>query len=196
MIYVSISTIPQRLKNISTTIESLLTQTQKPDKIFINIPNKYKRFNEIINDEQIPKFFDKRVEITRCEDCGPGTKLLGSLDKLNKNSLLILADDDHVYEDYMIEKFYYFYSKAPDNAYSFYVHPLGTFGVGQGADGFGINTNHLSGIKIFYDKIVKNYKELFLYDDVWISYFLYFFKKIKYFLYKIILKKIMTTKDL
>ena len=49
MIYVSISTIPQRLKNISTTIESLLTQTQKPDKIFINIPNKYKRFNEIIN---------------------------------------------------------------------------------------------------------------------------------------------------
>jgi len=179
MIYVSISTIPQRLKNISTTIESLLTQTQKPDKIFINIPNKYKRFNEIINDEQIPKFFDKRVEITRCEDCGPGTKLLGSLDKLNKNSLLILADDDHVYEDYMIEKFYYFYSKAPDNAYSFYVHPLGTFGVGQGADGFGINTNHLSGIKIFYDKIVKNYKELFLYDDLWISYFLYFFKKNK-----------------
>ena len=179
MIYVSISTIPQRLKNISTTIESLLTQTQKPDKIFINIPNKYKRFNEIINDEQIPKFFDKRVEITRCEDCGPGTKLLGSLDKLNKNSLLILEDDDHVYEDYMIEKFYYFYSKAPDNAYSFYVHPLGTFGVGQGADGFGINTNHLSGIKIFYDKIVKNYKELFLYDDLWISYFLYFFKKNK-----------------
>ena len=179
MIYVSISTIPQRLKNISTSIESLLTQTQKPDKIFINIPNKYKRFNEIINDEQIPKFFDKRVEITRCEDCGPGTKLLGSLDKLNKNSLLILADDDHVYEDYMIEKFYYFYSKAPDNAYSFYVHPLGTFGVGQGADGFGINTNHLSGIKIFYDKIVKNYKELFLYDDLWISYFLYFFKKNK-----------------
>ena len=68
---------------------------------------------------------------------------------------------------------------TPDNAYSFYVHPLGNFGIGQGADGFAINTNHLSGIKNFYDKVVKNYKELFLYDDLWISYFLYFFKKNK-----------------
>tara|TARA_B100001765_G_scaffold210765_1_gene172467 strand:- start:208 stop:939 length:732 start_codon:yes stop_codon:yes gene_type:complete len=179
MIYVSISTIPQRVKNINLSVDSLLKQTKKPDKIFINIPNKYKRFDEIVNDNQIPKFSDSRVEVTRCEDCGPGTKLLGSLDKLNKNSLLILADDDHIYEDYMIEKFYYFYSRAPNNAYSFYVHPLGNFGVGQGADGFAINTNHLDGIKIFYDKIVKNYKELFLYDDLWISYFLYFFRKNK-----------------
>ena len=90
-----------------------------------------------------------------------------------------MADDDHTYEDYMIEKFFYFYSKAPNNAYSFYVHPLGNFGVGQGADGFAINTNHLNGIKNFYDIVVKNYKELFLYDDLWISYFLYFLKKNK-----------------
>ena len=179
MIYVSISTIPQRLKNLNKSVESLLKQTQKPDKIFINIPFKYKRFSEIIKDDQIPKFDNNIVEVTRCEDCGPGTKLLGSLNKLKKNSLLILADDDHVYEDYMIEKFLYFYSMTPDNAYSFYVHPLGNFGIGQGADGFAISTNHLSGIKNFYDKIVKNYKELFLYDDLWISYFLYFFKKNK-----------------
>ena len=179
MIYVSISTIPQRLKNLNKSVESLLKQVQKPDKIFINIPFKYKRFSETIEDDQIPKFDNNIVEITRCEDCGPGTKLLGSLNKLEKNSLLILADDDHVYEDYMIEKFFHFYSMTPDNAYSFYVHPLGNFGIGQGADGFAINTNHLSGIKNFYDKVVKNYKELFLYDDLWISYFLYFFKKNK-----------------
>ena len=179
MIYVSLSTIPQRIKNLHQSVDSLLKQTKKPDKIFINIPNKYKRFDEIINDSQIPKFSDSRVEITRCEDCGPGTKLLGSLDKLNKNSLIILADDDHLYEDYMIEKFYYFYSKAPNNSYSFYVHPLGNFGVGQGADGFAINTNHLKGIKNFYNKVIKDYKELFLYDDLWISYFLYFFRKNK-----------------
>ena len=179
MIYVSLSTIPQRIKNLHQSVDSLLKQTKKPDKIFINIPNKYKRFDEIVHDSQIPKFSDSKIEITRCEDCGPGTKLLGSLNKLNKDSLIILADDDHLYEDYMIEKFYYFYSKAPDNAYSFYVHPLGNFGVGQGADGFAINTNHLEGIKIFYNKIVKDYKELFLYDDLWISYFLYFFRKNK-----------------
>ena len=189
MIYISISTIPQRLKNLNESIKSLLKQTRKPDKIFINIPYKYKRFNEIIEDDQIPKFDSNLIEITRCEDCGPATKLLGSLNKLEKNSLVILADDDHVYENYMIEKFFYFYSKAPNNAYSFYVHPLGKFGIGQGADGFAINTNHLKGIKNFYDKIVKDYKELFLYDDLWISYFLYFFKKNKILSLKDHLKK-------
>ena len=173
------STIPQRLKHLKESVNSLLNQTRKPDKIFVNIPYKYKRFRETIEDNQIPKFDDNIVEVTRCEDCGPGTKLLGSLNKLEKNSLLILADDDHAYEDYMIEKFFYFYSKGPNNAYSFYVHPLGNFGIGQGADGFAINTNHLKGIKIFYDKVVKDYEELFLYDDLWISYFLFFFKKNK-----------------
>ena len=179
MIYISISTIPQRLKHLKESVHSLLNQTRKPDKIFVNIPYKYKRFRETIEDNQIPKFDSSIVEVTRCEDCGPGTKLLGSLNKLEKNSLLILADDDHTYEDYMIEKFFYFYSKAPNNAYSFYVHPLGNFGIGQGADGFAINTNNLNGIKNFYDKVIKDYKELFLYDDLWISYFLYFFKKNK-----------------
>ena len=179
MIYISISTIPQRVKHLNESVNSLLHQTRKPDKIFVNIPYKYKRFKETIEDNQIPKFDSSIVEITRCEDYGPGTKLLGSLNKLNKDSLIILADDDHTYEDYMIEKFFYFYSKAPNNAYSFYVHPLGNFGIGQGADGFAINTNHLKGINNFYDKVVKDYKELFLYDDLWISYFLYFFKKNK-----------------
>jgi len=179
MIYVSTSTIPQRIKNLDKSIKSLLNQSKKPDKIFINIPFKYKRFNETIKDDEIPKFDSSVVEITRCEDFGPATKLLGSLDKLEKNSLIILFDDDHVYENYMVEKFSYFYSKAPNNAYSFYVHPLGKFGIGQGADGFGINTNFLDGIKNFYNKVVKDYKELFLYDDLWISYFLYFFKKNK-----------------
>jgi len=179
MIYVSLSTIPSRLKNLHKSLDSLIKQSKKPDKIFINIPNNYKRFKETINDDQIPKFTDSTIEITRCEDCGPGTKILGSLDKFKKDSLVILVDDDHAYEDYMIEKFFYFYSKAPNNAYSFYVHPLGNFGVGQGADGFAVNTNHLSGMQSFYDRVVKNYKELFLHDDLWISYFLYFFKKNK-----------------
>ena len=179
MIYVSLSTIPQRIKHLDKTVESLLKQSLKPDKIFINIPMRFKRFTETIDNNQLPDFDDNSIEITRCEDCGPGTKLLGSINKLKKDSLIVLADDDNIYEDYMIEKFNHYYSIAPENSYSFYVHPLGNFGIGQGADGFAINTNHLNGIQKFYDSVVKNYKELFLYDDLWISYFLYFFKKNK-----------------
>jgi len=179
MIYISLTTIPPRIKNLNKSVDSLLNQTQKPDKIFINIPYKYKRFDETIRDDQIPKFNNKIVEIVRCEDRGPGTKLMGSLKKFEKDSLIVLADDDHIYENYMVEKFFYFYSIKPDNAFSFYVHPIGNFGVGQGADGFAINTNHLSGISEFYEKIIKDYKELFLNDDLWISYFLNILKKKK-----------------
>ena len=179
MIYVSITTIPQRLKNLNKSVDSLLNQTKKPDKIFINIPNKYKRFKETINSNQIPKFESGIVEIIRCEDYGPGTKLLGSIDKVKKDSLIILVDDDHIYEDYMIEKFFSYYSKAPENAYSFYVHPLKDFGVGQGADGFAINTNSLIGVKKFYDEVVKMNEDLFIHDDLWTSFFLFFIKKIK-----------------
>ncbi len=179
MIYISISLIPSRLNNLQETIETLLKQTKKPDKIFINIPYQYKRFNETIKESEIPHFNNDIIEVTRTDDYGPGTKLLGSINKVEKNSLLILADDDHLYKDYMIEKFFYFYSKAPNNAYSFYVYPIENFPVGQGADGFAINTNHLDGIENFYDKIVKHNKDLFLNDDLWISYFLYFIKKNK-----------------
>ncbi len=178
MIYISLSTIPNRLNTISQSIDSLINQTLKPDKIFVNIPYEYKRFKKKILQEDIPSFPDI-VEVTRCEDSGPGTKLLGSLSKVKKNSLLILADDDQIYENYMIDTFNKFYKKNSDNAYSFYVHPLGKFGIGQGADGFAINSNSLNNIRLFYDKVVKNNFDLFLYDDLWISFFLFFIKKNK-----------------
>ena len=179
MIYISLTTIPKRLKNLKKSIDSLLNQTYKPNKIFINIPSRYKRFKETIEDKDIPRFDNPIVEITRCEDFGPGTKLLGSLDKFEKNSLIILADDDHIYEDFMVEKFNYFFSKAPENAYSFYVHPLQNFGVGQGADGFAINSNYLKGIDKFYDQVVKKNDDLFIHDDLWTSFFLFYVKKVK-----------------
>ena len=179
MIYVSLTTIPSRVKNLNKSVESLLKQTNKPDKIFVNIPIKYHRFEEVIKEKDIQKFDDTIIEVTRCEDFGPGTKLLGSLEKIKNNSLLILADDDHAYENYMVEKFNYFYKKAPENAYSFYVHPLSNFGVGQGADGFAINSNFLNGIDKFYENVVKENEDLFIHDDLWTSFFLFYVKKIK-----------------
>ena len=62
MIYVSLSTIPQRIENLHQSVDSLLKQTKQPNKIFINIPNKYKRFDEIVHDSQIPKFSTTMVK--------------------------------------------------------------------------------------------------------------------------------------
>ena len=49
---VSMSTIPSRVKNISEIIDKINEQTLKPNKIYLNIPFKYKRFpNHIINED-------------------------------------------------------------------------------------------------------------------------------------------------
>ena len=68
MIYVSLSTIPKRLNYLKESIDSLLKQTKKPDKIFINIPYAYKRFSEKIENEQLPKFNNKTIDgLLHCE---------------------------------------------------------------------------------------------------------------------------------
>ena len=80
---VSLTTIPSRIKNVYKTIENLNNQTIKPDKIFLNIPIKYKRFkNDKIRENDISELKKLNIEVIRCEDYGPGTKLMGSLDKI------------------------------------------------------------------------------------------------------------------
>jgi hypothetical protein len=171
---VSLTTIPSRIREVSLTIDSLINQTKKPEKIFLNIPYKYERFPEqVISTEYLEKLRNlKNLEITRCEDFGPGTKLLGSINNLEKYSHVVLVDDDHVYQKDMFEIFFNEALKKPDNAYSFCVYEIEDLKVGQGADGFMINTNYLKKIILFFNNYVKKNKSLFFNDDLWISIYL------------------------
>ena len=170
----SLTTIPSRIREVSLTIDSLINQTKKPEKIFLNIPYKYERFPEqVISTEYLEKLRNlKNLEITRCEDFGPGTKLLGSINNLEKYSHVVLVDDDHVYQKDMFEIFLNEALKKPDNAYSFCVYEIEDLKVGQGADGFMINTNYLKNIILFFNNYVKKNKSLFFNDDLWISIYL------------------------
>jgi hypothetical protein len=171
---VSLTTIPSRIREVSLTIDSLINQTKKPEKIFLNIPYKYERFPEqVISTEYLEKLRNlKNLEITRCEDFGPGTKLLGSINNLEKYSHVVLVDDDHVYQKDMFEIFFNEALKKPENAYSFCVYEIEDLKVGQGADGFMINTNYLKNIILFFNNYVKKNKSLFFNDDLWISIYL------------------------
>jgi hypothetical protein len=171
-IYVSLTTIPARIKNINGCINSLLNQTRKPDQIFINVPTKYKRFVETINDEDLALITAPNVKIVRCIDYGPGTKLLGSYKLLDNDSMLVIVDDDMIYKNYMIETMYQAFMANPNQAYSFCVDIFGGVPVGKGADGFAINTSSLSKLDIFYEYI-QNDKYLFYHDDYWISHYLH-----------------------
>ena len=96
-IYVNFTTIPSRISSIEPVIKSLVNQTEKISKIFINIPRKYIRFKEKV---KIPEFLEKYksdVEIFYLDnDYGPLTKVIGPLinEKIGSNDIILITDDD------------------------------------------------------------------------------------------------------
>ena len=177
---VSLTTIPSRIENINITIDSINKQTIKPDKIFLNLPTEFRRFkNNKFTDEYIKKVAYENLEITRCKDYGPGTKIMGSLKKIkDKYDFVILLDDDHIYHEKVLEIFLKNFKKKPLN-YSFYLNKIFNIKMGQCADGFLINSKYLDQIEEFYLKNVEKNKNLFHDDDLWLALYLYFVKKTK-----------------
>ena len=175
---ISLSSIPSRFQSVKEVINSLNQQTIRPDNIFLNIPFSYERFPEIkdVNIDIFKDIKDDNFQIIRCKDYGPGTKLLGSVSLLKNFDYVILVDDDHTYHPRMCEILNKYFKFNKEQAYSFFTVRIYDLIMGQGADGFLINSNHLEGILDFYNKYVKNYKYCFLNDDFWISFFLKKFK--------------------
>ena len=103
-IYIGITTIPARLPYIHNTLNSLLEQDIKPNKIYVFIPQKSKRFNIEYDIKQIKHNLindpDGIIEyITGINDEGPITKFYKLLDLVpnDNNNYLFLADDDVIY---------------------------------------------------------------------------------------------------
>ena len=169
---VSLTTIPPRYKSIKKTLESLKKQTIKANKIFLNIPHKFKRFDNLdVDIKDLENSYDN-LEIIRCNDYGPGTKLLGSLQQILKFDYVVLVDDDHIYQKNMFELFNQEAFKNKEKSYSFSVSDILDCKVGQGADGFLIKTVNLNNILNFFNNYVKNNQSLFYNDDLWISIYL------------------------
>lgn len=169
---ISLTTIPPRFSTISKTLDSLVKQTKKADKIYLNIPSKFERFpDKIFNSSNLNKKYDN-LEITECEDYGPGTKLLGSLNKILDYDYVVLVDDDHFYKKEMLEIFLKKWKENQNKSYSFCVYDVLDCKIGQGADGYLISKNHIKGILEFFNKYIKNNKKLLFNDDLWISIFL------------------------
>ena len=193
---VSMSTIPARISNLNEILYKINGQTLKPNKIFLNIPYHYKRFmNETVSEDRIKKINEKNLEIVRCDDYGPGTKIMGAIDRVKEFDCVILLDDDHIYDKNILEIFIENFIKERIN-YSFYLNKIFNIKMGQCADGFLINTELLDNIKIFYEKFVKNNKNMFLDDDLWLAIYLQkeknsFIKNLKNIFYEKTNKKVV-----
>ena len=176
---ITLTTIPSRLGNIYKTIKSIERQTLKPNKIFLNIPNKYYRFPNItIAEIEIEKLKSELVQINRCNDFGPATKIMGALNEVKEFDCAIIIDDDHIYDERMCEIFIKEFEKKKNN-YSYYIQKIFSINMAQCADGFLINCAHLNEIDKFYEIYVRKNKNMFLDDDLWISMYLQMIKKTK-----------------
>ena len=166
------STIPSRVKNINDVLVNINNQTLKPDKIFLNIPLVYNRFkNDVISEKDLEHINKENIEIIRCKDYGPGTKIMGSIGKVRNYDCVILLDDDHIYNENMCQIFLEAFKKKQIN-YSFYLNNIFKIKMGQCADGLLMNTKILNDIENFYEKYVKNNKNMFLDDDLWLAIYL------------------------
>src|SRR5947207_5798980 len=119
----SLSTVPDRINNLSPTIRSLLKQTRPPDEIVLAIP-------EFSVREQrpyvVPKYISRlpRVRVLHCaEDWGPATKFIGAIqDELaagRENSLIMVVDDDRLYPRDALETYLYYSEQLPNAALCF-----------------------------------------------------------------------------
>ena len=169
---VSMSTIPERVRNIEEILSKINEQTLKPNKIFLNVPYEYKRFkNKFVDEKELNNIKIHNVEINRCKDFGPGTKIMGSIKKVKNFDCVILIDDDHLYDENIFEIFIDKFKKEKIN-YSFYLNKIFNIKMGQCADGFLINTKLLDNIENFYKIFVENNKNMFLDDDLWLAIYL------------------------
>jgi len=169
---VSMSTIPSRIKSVYKTLDNIKKQKKQPEKIFLNIPYEYKRFkNEKINEQDIIDLKRDNLVISRCEDFGPGTKIMGSIEEVKKYDCVIIIDDDHLYDENIFQIFVDEFKKNKIN-YSFYLNKIFNIKIGQCADGFLINTDLLIGISAFYEKYVRSNTNMFMDDDLWLAIFL------------------------
>jgi len=96
MLVASLSSIPPRFGAISLTLESLLGQSARPDRVILWIPQAYRRFADW--DGSLPAV-PEGVEIARTEDdLGPATKILPATRAFRGQDVdLLLCDDDRAY---------------------------------------------------------------------------------------------------
>jgi len=173
--YVSLSTIPKKFPNVSTTIDSLLNQTMLPTAILLHISKKY---SFRCGDTTIPeadiaalrnKYHGTLVHINILEnDYGPGTKLLGALESglVPRDARIIIVDDDVVYLPTFLEKL-----SAGNHLVAANVgYKMKNIMVGEGFGGFLMNINVLDGFINFYEQI-KTLDYVNYHDDIYISFY-------------------------
>lgn len=161
-VIITMSTIPARLPNAFKIIKHFLKHVKGIDKFVLNIPWKYKRWPHLSVDV-IHHIDDPRFILNRCDDLGPLTKFLPTLDIIPTDSILIVRDD----MCYKLDAFKDIAERQDryrDRAFSFYVYeykPQKSFGpsihVPQGADLISMTSDLVKHFPIWFQQFIDRH---------------------------------------
>ena len=111
-IIISLTSFPGRIKTVDQTIETLLEQTWKADRVVLWLAES--QFPK--KDRELPKKLlalrERGLEIRWCEDWRSYKKLIPSLNEF-PNDIIVTADDDLLYPRNWLEPLVYAYLKTP-----------------------------------------------------------------------------------
>lgn len=182
-VIVSLTTTPVRIKKIWPTLTSIMLQSVQPEKIYLWIPKKFKRFPEYEMSE-LPDFIKNNpfIHVEFIEtDFGPATKLLPCLRSASlKDKKIIVIDDDRLYPRHLIRDLLRYEKIDPDAA----IGIAGTVVFGSHRKEYD-KVKHITMVDVllgynaylvkapFFSKDVFEYPcslpEAFFEDDVWLS---------------------------
>lgn len=113
----SLTTLPGRIQKLRPVVECLNQQTACVDAILVNVPHRLRRSGQRY---QIPAWLPRQplVQIRRCTDYGPATKLLGALEaERNPDCVIITVDDDVLYPPSMVESYLHYQARYGPHVY-------------------------------------------------------------------------------
>ncbi len=115
-IIVTLTSFPKRINTVSKTINTILRQSVKPDKIILWLAKEEFPKGKSELPEDLLKLEKLGLTIDWCENLLSYKKLIPTL-RLYPNDIIITADDDIYYEEDWIESLYSQYLKNPEYVY-------------------------------------------------------------------------------
>lgn len=114
-VIVGLTTIPSRLPFVLPTLKSLLLQTVPPEKILLHLPEHSRREQvEYLVPEELRNL--EVIQIVRCPDWGPATKILPALLESDPDQRVVAVDDDRIYRSTLLEDLLSASERHPDAA--------------------------------------------------------------------------------
>ena len=111
---VSLTSFPARIDKIHLTINTLLRQNTKPDRVVLWLTES--QFPNGLPDS-LTRLLDLGLEIKYCEDLRSYKKLVPSLREFPED-IIVTADDDMYYKEDWLEGLYNAYLENPKNIYT------------------------------------------------------------------------------